>query len=104
MPGREVARLILEKSGQELQKLKVNVTPQFLHAVVNTLYDGQPSSPLSGRDLSKLLALTMALRGRRRVTVSDVCEVAKMLMKHNRRRHKNGNGQEETGNRIQRKV
>jgi len=91
MPGRETASRILQVSGQELRKLKVNVTPLFVNAVINAIYNGNDATPMSGRDVSRLLPLTMAMKGRRQVTVKDVVEVAGMLIKRNERKKQNGN-------------
>jgi len=90
MPTKEIASMIIQDSGQELKKLKVNVIPPFVNAVVNAIYNGEKVALLSGRDLSRLLPLTMALNGRRLITVKDVVDVAGMLRKRNNRSKNDG--------------
>jgi SpoVK/Ycf46/Vps4 family AAA+-type ATPase len=79
-PTKEVARTILQRSGQELQKVGVTVGAAFVARVVDELYNGNRSLGLSGRDLSRLLALTAALKGGHLGTAGDVVRVARMLM------------------------
>jgi len=84
-PSKAAAKKILKASVEELGKeIRLKMPASFTKSVINMLYNGQLTTPLSGRDLSRLIVLTVGTKGKNQITVEDVLGVARMLMEERR--------------------
>ncbi|OVE78515.1 hypothetical protein BVY01_05250 [bacterium I07] len=79
-PTKEAAYHILTKSAEELeQELNVRIPKSLLKEIVQELYPKKSDRTFSGRDISRLLVLSMTMNGHYRICAADVKKAIQIL-------------------------